>query len=160
MEKRKIGDTQEVSNNKNAKTNNFGIKEHGTGQQNNTRYNHLSIIISVMALLFSIFTFCYNKHIQDYNAETEKMIQEANNEFLSVRLMSNYEVLVEKYKQIQKRKPTDNTGCDKFLDKVEKDFSQGTCNSDTKVLLQYAKDLNTVKDNIRLNNDEEELNNQ
>ena len=126
-------------------------------------YKIIPIIISCVALALSVFTFIGNKTIakrNNYNIETERMIQAANNDFLSVSELNDYKIILEKYEEIQKRKPNDNTGCEKFLDRVEILISKGKCDDNTKVLLSYAKKLNVVKNNVRLNNFEKICNNQ
>ena len=126
-------------------------------------YKITPIIISFTALTFSIFVFVDNKinaKRNIYNAETERMIQNTNNDFLSVYKLDDYKIIFEKYKEIQRRKPNDNIGCEKFLDRVEILLSNGKCDDNTKVLLFYAKKLNVVENNRRLLNFEEICNNQ
>jgi hypothetical protein len=133
------------------------------GDKTMSKNEIITIIISIIASIISLLSMLISW--QDHNdnkknAETEKMIQSANNGFLSVTEIEDYKIIFNKYKKIQERKPNDNTGCEKFLDKVESMLERGQCGENTKKLLQFAKDLNSIENNIRLINYEKICNDQ
>jgi len=153
-------------NNKRTKSE-YSAKTDDSNKNSLSKNDKITISISVLSLIIStgisIFVILDNYHSEQskkYNIETEIMIQTANNDFLSVENIYDYRIIFEKYKEIQKRKPKDNIGCEKFLDKVEIMLLKGHCDDNTKLLLNYAKELNVVKNNVRLINFEKICNNQ
>jgi len=114
-----------------------------------------SDIIAVIALFFAIIAFVIGEIREKrntYNAETEMMIQDANNEFSAVYKNDDYKLIYIKYKEIQSRKPKYNPGCKNFLDKVDTILSKGNEDKNTKLLLDYADSLKNDKDTMRLKN--------